>query len=188
MLFLVSLVNSDLNLFHLKVLLNPVLNCSKVFCHFQLIKSQPCWIISLSCSCSFCCNISQTQFSDQFKVKNTSQLIKGMSKRLQKLLKCFNGTTISSFFLVFVFSCSVFLPFLDFHSMFFCNTAFVFKRLRICYELCIIIGGRSIIRFISVIIPQTSCCFSIVFTVLKQINIGITTSKSSALSINTLGI
>ena len=30
----------------------------------------------------------KTQFSDQVKVKDTSQLIKGMSKVLQKLLKC----------------------------------------------------------------------------------------------------
>ena len=47
------------------------------------------------------------QFSDQVKVKNTSQLIKGTSKLLQKL--CFIGTTISRFLLAFVFLCSVFL-------------------------------------------------------------------------------
>ena len=35
-----------------------------------------------------------TQSSDQVKVKDTSQLINGMSKLLQKLLKYFNGTTI----------------------------------------------------------------------------------------------
>ena len=38
-----------------------------------------------------------TQFADQVKVKNTSKLINGMSKVLQKLLKCFNGTAISTF-------------------------------------------------------------------------------------------
>ena len=48
------------------------------------------------------------QFSDQVKVRDTSQLLKGMSKLLQKFLKCFSGTTISRFFLVFVFPCSVF--------------------------------------------------------------------------------
>ena len=39
-----------------------------------------------------------TQFSDQVKVKDTSQLISGMSKHLQKLLKYFNGTAVSTFF------------------------------------------------------------------------------------------
>ena len=39
-----------------------------------------------------------TQFSDQVKVKDTSQLIESMSKLLQKLLWYFNGTTISTFF------------------------------------------------------------------------------------------
>ena len=37
-----------------------------------------------------------TQFSDQVRVKDTSQLINGMSSVLQKLLKYFNGTTIST--------------------------------------------------------------------------------------------
>ena len=50
------------------------------------------------------------QFSDQVKVRDTSQLIKGMSKPLQKLLNYFNGTAISKFYLVFVFPCSVFSP------------------------------------------------------------------------------
>ena len=40
----------------------------------------------------------KTQFSDQVKVKGTPQLIKGMSKVLQKLLKYFNGTIISRVF------------------------------------------------------------------------------------------
>ena len=39
-----------------------------------------------------------TQFSDHVKLKDTSQLISGMSKLLQTLLKYFNGTTISTFF------------------------------------------------------------------------------------------
>ena len=39
-----------------------------------------------------------TQFSDQVKIKDTSQLISGMSKHLQKLLKYFNGTAVSTFF------------------------------------------------------------------------------------------
>ena len=39
----------------------------------------------------------KTQFSDQVKFKDTSQLIKDMSRLLQKLFKYFNGTTISRF-------------------------------------------------------------------------------------------
>ena len=38
------------------------------------------------------------QFSDQIKNKLISQLIKGISKVLQKLLRYFSGTIISSFF------------------------------------------------------------------------------------------
>ena len=49
----------------------------------------------------------KTQFSHHFKVKDTSQLIKGMSTLLQKLLKSFNGTIILRLFLVFVLPCSV---------------------------------------------------------------------------------
>ena len=40
----------------------------------------------------------RTQFSDHVKVKDTSQLIKGLSRLLQKLLKYFNGATILRFF------------------------------------------------------------------------------------------
>ena len=49
----------------------------------------------------------KTQFSDHVTVKNTLQLIKVMSKVLQKVLKYFNGTTISRLFLMFVFPHSV---------------------------------------------------------------------------------
>ena len=38
-----------------------------------------------------------TQFSDKVKVKDTSQLINGMSNALQKLLKYFNDTAILTF-------------------------------------------------------------------------------------------
>ena len=81
---------------------------------------------------------------------------------------------------------SVFTIFLICIWCFFCNTAFVFKRLRICYGFCIVIGGRSIIRFISVIIPETTCCFSVILLYSSKLYIGITTSKSFALSIKTL--
>ena len=39
-----------------------------------------------------------TQFSDHVKIGFISQLINGISSVLQKLLKCFNGTTISTSF------------------------------------------------------------------------------------------
>ena len=38
----------------------------------------------------------KTQFLDQVKVKDTSQLINDISKVLQKLLRCFNGTENST--------------------------------------------------------------------------------------------
>ena len=40
----------------------------------------------------------RTQFDDHVKIRLTSQLIKGISKVLQKLLKYFNGTIISTSF------------------------------------------------------------------------------------------
>ena len=38
-----------------------------------------------------------TQFEDHVKISSTSQLIKGISGVLQKLLKYFSGTNISAF-------------------------------------------------------------------------------------------
>ena len=46
--------------------------------------------------------LEQEQFSDKVKVKDTSQLISGISNGLQKLLKYFNDTTISTFFSVLI--------------------------------------------------------------------------------------
>ena len=39
---------------------------------------------------------TKTQFLDQVRAISTSQFINGVSKLLQKLLKCFNGTTTSA--------------------------------------------------------------------------------------------
>ena len=39
-----------------------------------------------------------TQFSDQFRSRVISQLIKGISRLLQRLLRYFNGTNFSTFF------------------------------------------------------------------------------------------
>ena len=41
-----------------------------------------------------------TQFSDQVKTSSTSQLIQGISRVLQKLLKYFSGNIISTFTLL----------------------------------------------------------------------------------------
>ena len=41
-----------------------------------------------------------TQILDKVKIRFISQLINGISNVLQKLLKCFNGTTISTSFFV----------------------------------------------------------------------------------------
>ena len=59
------------------------------------------------------------------------------------------------------------------------NTAFIFKRIRTFYGVCIVINSRSvianvgikkrIIKLIPVITPKTACCFSVIFAVLKQI-------------------
>ena len=38
---------------------------------------------------------AKTQFLDQVKINSTSQLINGMFKVLQRLLKCFSGITTS---------------------------------------------------------------------------------------------
>ena len=40
---------------------------------------------------------AKTQFLDQVKINSTSQLINGISKLLQKLLKCFSGITTFAF-------------------------------------------------------------------------------------------
>ena len=45
-----------------------------------------------------------TQVADQFKDKDTSQLINGISSVLQKLLKYFNGTEISTSFVPSLFA------------------------------------------------------------------------------------
>ena len=41
-----------------------------------------------------------TQFADHVKISPTSQLIKGISRVLQKLLKYFDGTIISTLFIL----------------------------------------------------------------------------------------
>ena len=54
-------------------------------------------ITGLPPSASLVVILAKTQFSDQVKISSTSQLISGMFKVLQKLLKCFGGITTSAF-------------------------------------------------------------------------------------------
>ena len=120
-------------LFHLLVLLNPHFNCSKklLSSFVDKVTTGTYYLVSVILNVAFvgasilsfaftgesalgsvfpnvCVVISvKTQFSEHVKVNHTSQLIKGMSKVLQKLLKYLNGETISNFFLVFISPCSV---------------------------------------------------------------------------------
>ena len=48
-------------------------------------------------SASFVALLIITQFADQFRIKDTSQLINGVYNILQKILKYFNVTAISTF-------------------------------------------------------------------------------------------
>ena len=122
LLFLVWLVISDLYLFHLIVLLNPVLSCSKSLLSFLVDKVAiktynfvsgilnvasvelsiaatagfPPWVGTAS----LVPLLVNKQFSDYVKIRFIWQLNNGMSSVLQKLIKCLNGTTISTSFSV----------------------------------------------------------------------------------------
>ena len=117
MLFRVWLVISDLYLFHLIVLLDPVLNCSKSVLSFSVdevttgtynftsvilnVAFVGLLIAAIaSKSASLVALIVNTQCSDYAKIRLISLLINGMSSILQKLLKYLNGTTMSASFSV----------------------------------------------------------------------------------------
>ena len=124
MLILVEVVIPDLYLFHFIVLLNPTFNCSEILMSslvdkvttvtynvvsfisniefVRLLTAAPGGFTSGSASLVALLVI--TQFSDQVKIRFISQLINGISNILQKLLKCFNGTTISTSFSVLLSS------------------------------------------------------------------------------------
>ena len=96
------------------VLLNLVFNCSKSLLSFSadkvttvtynlqsvILKAEFVELLILSTagsasgSSSLIALLVNIQFLDQVKVKNTSQLINGISNVLQKLLQYFNSTTI----------------------------------------------------------------------------------------------
>ena len=110
LLVLVWLDISDLYLFHLIVLLNPVFNCSKSLLSFSVDKLTNgtysfvffilnvalIWLLAVATagsawgSASVAALLVITHFSDQVKTRFISQLINGISGVFQKLLKCFN--------------------------------------------------------------------------------------------------
>ena len=113
MLFWDWIVICDLYLFHFIVLLNPNFNYSKSFISFSfdkvttgtynvvsvILNSNPvgATIAGLAAACIVIS--AKIQFLDQVKINSISQLISGIFKLLQKLLKCFSGIITSVAFL-----------------------------------------------------------------------------------------
>ena len=89
-----------------------------------------------------------TQSLEHVNSRLTSQLINGISRVLQKLLKYFNGTIIST---SFVFPSAGVFP-----VFFYCR----FKWFRSVYV---------IIWIIFIVFPQTSRCFWIIVTIFTQV-------------------
>ena len=105
------MVICDLYLFHFIVLVNPVFNCSKGFMSFSFDKA----ITGIYNFVSFILNVApdgatvarsgpaftvisaKTQFLDHVKINSTLELINGIFKVLQKLLKCFSRITTFAF-------------------------------------------------------------------------------------------
>ena len=94
------------------VLLNPDFNCSKNFMSFSFDKmttgtynflsvtsniAPGTTIAGLLPSASLVVISSKTQFFDQVKINSTSELINGIVKLLQKLLKYFSGIATFAF-------------------------------------------------------------------------------------------
>ena len=104
------------------VLLNPVFNCSKKNCSEKVTTGtynfvsfilnvafvgEPSLCFGLVPSALFinlCSQLVITQFTGKFKVKDTSQLINGISSVLQKLPTYYNGTAISTSFVPSLFA------------------------------------------------------------------------------------
>ena len=122
-LALVWLVISDLYLFHLIFLLNPDFTCSKkllspfvdkvttVTYNFVSFILNFAFVGLLTAAtagftsgfASLVALLINTQFPVHVKIRFISQLINGMSSVLQKLLSYFNGTTISTSFVLLIF-------------------------------------------------------------------------------------
>ena len=140
LLFLVWLDISNLYLFHLILRLNPVFSCCNnllsswvervttgiqfSICHLECytcwsIYCWSCWIVTLCSNSRLRCHISQNTVTntDHVTIRFTSQLSDGISRVLQKLFEYFNGTTISTSF-VLLLSLSLFGVFPVIHVCF----------------------------------------------------------------------
>ena len=108
--------------------LNPIFNCSKSFVSFSFDKvttgiynfvsvilniAPDGAAIAGSTSASSVIS-TKTKFLDQVKINSSSQLINGIFKTLQKLLKCFSGITTFAFVNESLF-CDVFPTILVFY-------------------------------------------------------------------------
>ena len=110
MLFWGLIVICDLYLFHYTVLLNPDSNCSKSFLSFSFDKVTTgtynfefvIWNSNPDGGLFAVVISAKIQFFDQFKISSISQLINGIFKVLQKLLKYFSGITTSVSFLLWL--------------------------------------------------------------------------------------
>ena len=122
---LLWIVMCDLYLFHFTVLLNPDFNCSKSFLSFSFDKVTIGtynfvsviqnvaffgWVIAglFPCATNTTALCVKTQLLDRVKAKDTLQLISGILKLLQKMLKSFNGTTVSASVIVLLLLLAVF--------------------------------------------------------------------------------
>ena len=93
----------EIYLFELIVLLKPDFNCSNTFALSWVDKvTTTTWIfvsVIENVAPWFATSVETiTQFADQVKIRLISQLVKGISRVLQKLPKYFNGTIISTSF------------------------------------------------------------------------------------------
>ena len=112
LLFWVWLVIYDLYLFHITVLLNPDINFSKSFLPFYFDKVTTgtynfvsvVWNSNLVGGLFVAAISAKTQFFHQFKISSIPQLINGIFKVLQKLLKYFSGIKTSVLFLPTMFA------------------------------------------------------------------------------------
>ena len=142
MLVLACVVTSDLYLFYLIVLLKPIFNCSKnlssssvdkvtagtynfgsfisnITTSGTLFPSTEGLVLGLA---SWVLSTVNTQFLDQVKGKDISQLINSISNVFQKLVRCFSGTKIQ---LLLYF----------YYLLFFLQTCLILKRLKISYRI-----------------------------------------------------
>ena len=142
MLVLACVVTSDLYLFYLIVLLKPIFNCSKnlssssvdkvtagtynfgsfisnIATSGTLFPSTEGLVLGLA---SWVLSTVNTEFLDQVKGNDISQLINSISNVFQKLVRCFSGTKIQ---LLLYF----------YYLLFFLQTCLILKRLKISYRI-----------------------------------------------------